>query len=80
MEQKPSIGRIVHYVDKEGIHNAAIILEVHGDLEDMEVTLITFSNTYPSSMIFKNVSYYELELDNEAVEYTKESWHFPERI
>lgn len=29
--QKPSVGRIVHYVNKKGIHRPAIIVEVWSD-------------------------------------------------
>lgn len=72
-EQKPSVGRIVHYVEKQGEDNcsAAIIVELDNVTDTIqEVSLVIFNQ---GGMIFlPNVRYSELGADD--------TWHWPERV
>lgn len=71
--QKPSIGRIVHFVgEHDGVHIAAIITAVHSDIE---VSLTLFGPN--GGMGFRlNV------LQNEGIEtpFAGNTWHWPERV
>ena len=67
--QSPSIGRIVHYVDEHGRHNAAIITEV---VSPEYVHLQSFDNKASGSWLHKNVLF-----DDTGIK--SYSWHWPER-
>lgn len=62
--QKPSIGRIVHYVNHSGQHLAAIVTKVN----DSTVHLGVFDDAY---VVIKYVDYDESTGIN--------TWHWPER-
>lgn len=78
-EQKPSIGRIVHYVSygtPGGEYlsecRAAVITEVHND------TTVGLCVLNPTGVFFhRSISYRELERNSKG---TGGSWHWPERV
>ena len=80
MDQKPSVGRIVHYVAygteggpyPKGVHHAAIITSVNpvAGAPSGEVNLCVF---YDNGTSFKhNIRFSESP--------TPGTWHFPERV
>lgn len=72
MEQKPAVGRIVHYTNPERRHEAAIVTAVHGDTV---VSLAVFSwNGIPRSQ-----TSVALDPATEADSATPSTWHWPER-
>jgi hypothetical protein len=69
-EQKPSIGRIVHYVDAVDMHMAAIIVDVNVHAW-AGVNLVVFDhggNTFPRT----GVPF--------SAEPRESTWHWPERV
>jgi hypothetical protein len=68
-QQQPTVGRIVHYVDGDGNHLAAVIAKVWSP---QGVNLGVFSEKGTVSGV-TSVTYSE----NPAV---KISWHWPERV
>lgn len=68
--QKPSIGRIVHYVGFDSIHYAAIITAV-GD--NGKVDLIIFGTDTPTRI----TPAMNVRRDEETLIST---WHWPERV
>lgn len=62
--QKPSIGRIVHYVNHDGRHLAAIVTKVN----DSTIHIGVFDDSY---VVVKYVDYDESAGSN--------TWHWPER-
>lgn len=66
MDQKPSVGRIVHYVDSDGACLAALITEPD---EGETVSLAIFER---SGMAFRFAAHDE-EMKRRS------SWHWPER-
>jgi hypothetical protein len=72
---KPSIGRIVHYVDERGAHLAALITWVYSDGTSVDLTCFyrqTDAGTHSGGMTVARV-----HNDGEA---SHESWHWPERV
>lgn len=66
---KPTIGRIVHYVEGSGAHRAALITAVHSD---KCVNLTVF---YSDGIgFFPSVMLVDPALDN-----APKTWHWPER-
>lgn len=65
---KPGIGRIVHFVDPDGIHLAAIIT---GVLDVHHVHLTVFPANAGGPFDEQNIDY-----DDRKV---ADSWHWPER-
>lgn len=84
-EQKPSIGRVVHYVLNEGRnageHRPAFVVKVWGDQPDSLVQLQVFTDSNPASdsndclpqVLWKT----SVKLDADAAPGT---WHWPERV
>lgn len=73
MDQKPSIGRIVHFVgDRDATHIAALITGVN---EDNTVNLTLFGPNGGMGFRF-NVK------ENQGIEtpISLNSWHWPERV
>lgn len=70
---KPSIGRIVHYVDRHGIHNPAIITRVDEHVAG-RVELTVFSVALSDPVAYRAVC----DDDQENVPYVN-SWHWLER-
>lgn len=77
MSQKPSIGRIVHYVaygtpggEFQPAHRAAIITEVHFGSMDKVVSLAVLN---PTGMFFNPTVVHDEE------EKRGGTWHWPER-
>lgn len=64
---KPSIGRIVHYLTPEGVHLPAIVTAATGDICD----LIVFSPRKPAYPV-PDVRHAEPVM-------TPDTWHWPER-
>lgn len=72
---KPSIGRIVHFVDERGSHLAAIITWVYADGTSVDLTCFYRQSdiaAHSGGMAFARV-----RNDGEASEGT---WHWPERV
>lgn len=65
---KPSIGRIVHFVDNFLKHNAAVVTAVEGDTVDLEI----FGN------VVNRFRYSIAEQKGERV--VGDTWHWPERV
>lgn len=68
MEQKPSIGRIVHFVNGSGEHNAAIVVDVY----DGGVVHLNVFRRFGGSGFVTCVIY--------SSEMKPCTWHWPERI
>lgn len=68
---KPSIGRIVHFLELNGRHRAAIISDVHSD------TIVDLHIMQPSSE-----TPVRLFVDAAFDEYGRNaySWHWPEKV
>lgn len=69
MQQKPSIGRIVRYVDDDGEEFPAIILRVAND-GTVSLKIMTESGDYALSGVPHNESRDESE---------RQTWHWPPR-
>lgn len=85
---KPSVGRIVHYVSygtPGGEHGkecrAAIVTEVHNDTPDGR-EWVSLAVLNPSGMFFNRAPYDEWDGVNalEGAEPQGGSWHWPERV
>ena len=74
MEQKPTVGRSVHYFDKDGICRAAIITAVREKVEDIDVIDLTFFE--PGKDGSKSATKVFLHNEEKSVL----SWHWPERV
>ncbi len=67
-QQKPTVGRVVHYVEEGGAHRAAIVTETYG--ESRAVGLYVFA----PSVFFAQSSVPE----DQSGEHPG-TWHWPER-
>ena len=68
MDQKPTVGRIVHYTNSELTHEAAIVTAVHGDTM---VSLAVFS--------WNGISRSQTSVSLDGADGTPNTWHWPER-
>lgn len=81
MDQKPSVGRIVHYVHfSDGEHLAAIITRINEDGVSLEV----FSDDH-SKIISRSIKHVEPEdvkdlKGDQRIESFYGTWHWPERV
>ncbi len=76
--QKPSIGRIVHYVMPDKQHRPAIIVRVWGDSDSAAVQLQVFTdgrNDESENVIWKTSVTQDVSEDPQFG-----TFHFPERI
>jgi hypothetical protein len=71
MDQKPSIGRIVHFVEENGAHSAAIVTGVQGDV-------IVGLLTAPFRDSPMSISHPAGFTHDESGQ-TPATWHWPER-
>lgn len=78
----PSIGRIVHYVDNDGEHRAAIIVRTYPSgnalspvAEHVGLQVFLLTGTVPLA----RVEHQEIE-GTRRTEYTPGTWHWPERV
>lgn len=67
---RPTIGRIVHFVDAFGYHQAAIVIDV---LEGDRVRLAVFHSTGRYEPVTDPVPH------DEVPPHAGRSWHWPER-
>lgn len=71
---KPTVGRIVHYVSREGEHVAAMIVGVNSD---GSVSLTTFPLPAGSTGLARNVVYSNPAITHPLTQ--TQTWHWPER-
>jgi len=74
---KPSVGRIVHYVQQDGTHLPAMVVSVHhGD----KLNLLVFldQRTYPFGFVANYTERQELVHSDETSKLPA-TWHWPER-
>lgn len=62
----PSVGRIVHYVDKDENHRAAIITDLNAFSGNCDLQLFPVTEGFVT----------DIEMNSQAAKYT---WHWPER-
>lgn len=74
--QKPSIGRVVHYVNDKGEHQPAIIGAVHSDTCVSLTVFPPFEDCYKASSRL----YQEGKDPDGKLDHQNNSWHWPERV
>lgn len=74
---KPSIGRIVHFVQQDGVHLPAMVISV---AKDTAVNLLVFldQRTYPPGFVANYTERHESVHYDEASKLPA-TWHWPER-
>ncbi len=73
MEQQPSVGRVVHYVDADSTHRAAIIT-MTSEYLPMTVDLVVFGLIGFTAAVNEPGVWY----DSAGVR--PRTWHWPERV
>lgn len=74
---KPSLGRIVHFVDERGVHLAAIITWAYEDAEQ-SIDLTAFYRDSDASSNSGGVTVSRVPFSVSVSQ--PETWHWPERV
>lgn len=78
-QQKPSVGRIVHYVCGRGVHRPAIVTCVHSDGESVGLHVFTcYGDSFDGRATYQLVNQAGNVEHDEAGKPTA-TWHWPER-